>query len=144
MDQLLDTGLLDGPFPVGVYLAAAVLALVLVLGRTRRRRAPVLIRSVTLVGLFGWVLTWLVSDVWDLFGVSVSTVTRLWVTAFFAALALAVSSLVGGRRWRKVVAILAVPVFVLAAGVGINVDFGEFPTCLLYTSPSPRDGLLSR
>jgi enterochelin esterase-like enzyme len=128
MDQLLDTGLLDGPFPVGVYLAAAVVVLALVLGRTRRRRAPVLVLSVACGGLFGWVLTWLVSDVWDLFGVSVSTVTRLWVTAFFAALALAVSSLVGGRRWRKAVAILAVPVFLLAAGVGINVDFGEFPT----------------
>ena len=37
MDQLLDTGLLDGPFPVGVYLTAAVVALVLVLGRGRLR-----------------------------------------------------------------------------------------------------------
>ena len=25
-----------------------------------------------------------------------------------------------------------------------EVDYGTFMTCLLYTSPSPRDGLLSR
>src|SRR5664279_5468897 len=30
------------------------------------------------------------------------------------------------------------------AGVGTGVGFGEPEACLLYTSPSPRDGLLSR
>ena len=28
--------------------------------------------------------------------------------------------------------------------IGVGIDFVELKDCLLYTSPSPRDGLLSR
>ena len=30
------------------------------------------------------------------------------------------------------------------AGVGIGIIFGNYLSCLLYTSPSPRDATLSR
>ena len=32
----------------------------------------------------------------------------------------------------------------LAQGESIKIDLGKYTVCLLYTSPSPRDGLLSR
>ena len=32
----------------------------------------------------------------------------------------------------------------IANGYNTNVFYGDFISCLLYTSPSPRDGLLSR
>ena len=72
-------------------------------------------------------MAWLFGDVLDFFGVELTPVTRMW-----AALG------VGGDRsrhrttcsasrwWRKAIAALSIPLFVLAAAAGINVDFGAY------------------
>lgn len=126
--QLGDISVIGGPFLIGVYLLAAGIVIVLLLGRQSGRHAARTAVSVLVTGAGGWVVAWLVSDVWNVFGVSLSAVTRWWVVLLFGGLALAVASLFRPKLWPKLVAVAAVPVFLLAAGAGINADFGQFTT----------------
>lgn len=128
MNQLLDTSLAGGTFLLGLYLLAGVVVLVLLLRRYRLRSGVFMVGAVGFGAAFGWMLAWLISDVWDVFGISFSTITRLWVMALFASLAVVVASLIRTRPWRKVVAIISIPLCLIAAAAGINADFGEYPT----------------
>lgn len=76
----------------------------------------------------GLVACWLVGDVWNVFGIQLTAVTRAWVAVAFAGTAAALANIVGSRWWRVVIACAAVPVFALTAAVGINIDFGAYPT----------------
>ena len=46
--------------------------------------------------------------------------------------------------WLGMVVIVGGTYYQVQVDVMINEWFGQFYDCLLYTSPSPRDGLLSR
>ncbi|WP_162942567.1 alpha/beta hydrolase [Cryobacterium soli] len=128
MSTFLNTSIVGGPLLFALYGVTAVSLIVLA-----ARRLPT---PSTLIGLglvvggaaAGWTLSWLVSDVWDLFGVSLSTTTRLWAAGFFGALALIVFALVTARRWRRMVAVVAIPLLLLSAAAGVNADFGQFTT----------------
>ncbi|WP_375388249.1 alpha/beta hydrolase [uncultured Amnibacterium sp.] len=118
---------------LAVVYALAVLALVVlvlpfgVVGR----RGPwyaALGGATTLGGGIGLGLVWLLGDVQDLFGVQLSAVVHAAGAALFAGLAIAVVGLVRTRWWRKAVALVAVPVVVLAGGLMINEDFAYYPT----------------
>ncbi|TFC53320.1 hypothetical protein E3T26_14970 [Cryobacterium sp. TMT1-21] len=128
MTDLLDTSLLAGPFLLGLYALTGVVVVVLALRRLSIRRALVFLAGVAAAAVSGWVLVWLLSDVWDVFGVSMSLPTRVWVTALFAALVLAVTNLIGSTRWRRTVAVAAIPLILLCTAAGINAEFGEYPT----------------
>ena len=133
MAALLDTSIVAGPVVVVLYVLAG-LAIVLVLAR--RYSGTALFRaaaSLAAGALLGWVIAWLTSDVWDLFGVSLSMVTRGWVVVVFAGIGLAINTVIGtgtgtGNGWRRGVAIAAIPLCLLAAAAGINADFGQYTT----------------
>lgn len=127
-DPLLDVSIVGGPLLIGLYVVSAAVLVVLLVRRRSTRNALLTGVAVLLAALAGWVLAWLVSDVWNVYGVSFSTVTRLWVSAFAAGLALAISNLLHSRVWRKTIAIIAIPLFLLTAAAGINTDFGAFTT----------------
>jgi enterochelin esterase-like enzyme len=69
---------------------------------------------------------WLLTDVLDLFGVELTSVTTLWTALGFGGVALAVANLFRSRWWRKVVAVVSIPVFLAASFCGINADFGAY------------------
>lgn len=79
-------------------------------------------------GVIGIAACWLIGDVWNVFGIQLTTVTRAWVAVAFAGTAAALANVVGSRWWRVAVACAAVPVFVVTAAVGVNIDFGAYPT----------------
>lgn len=106
-------------------LAAIVFVYLLV----RRHVRAWLLRSVlpAVAGaVTGLLVSWLVSDVWNVFGVALTPVVRMWVALAFAGISLALANLWKSRWWRTVVAIVAIPIFLASAGVGINVDFGAY------------------
>ena len=113
------------PFLITVDVLAVVVVLYLIVRPTLRR---------TLVGLgiaaagaaLGWFSTWLFGDVLNFFGVEITPVTRMWAVLGGAAVALAIYNLFQSRWWRKLIAALSIPLFVLTAGAGINVEFGEY------------------
>lgn len=113
-------------FLVPLYVAAAVLFVLLALKSVRATwltRAAILVLAGAGTGLL---LSWLVSDVWDLFGVALTTVVRVWIAMLFAGLFLAVGNLWRSRWWRKVLAVVAAGVFLLATGAAVNEDFGAY------------------
>ncbi|MEO8709088.1 MAG: alpha/beta hydrolase-fold protein [Lacisediminihabitans sp.] len=123
---LMHLNLMDGPVPIAVYGLAAVVLLTLAFTSSPRRWAWSGVWAVC-GAVVGWVISWLVSDVWNSFDLTLSLPTRLWFTVSLAAAAVAIGSFYRRARWRKILAATAIPLFLLAGGIGINADIGEFP-----------------
>jgi enterochelin esterase-like enzyme len=115
------------PFLIGIDVVIAALALYLVVRPTVRRTLAGVIAAVGGAAL-GLLVTWLLGDVLDVFGVQLTTATRLWVAMCVAGLALAVANLFRSRWWRKAIAVVSIPAFLVVAAAGINVDFGAYRT----------------
>ncbi|MGH1548678.1 alpha/beta hydrolase [Leifsonia poae] len=62
----------------------------------------------------------------DVFGVALTPVTTLWTALGFGCVSLAVANLFRSRWWRKLIALISIPVFLAAAFCGINADFGAY------------------
>ncbi|MET4706063.1 alpha/beta hydrolase-fold protein [Frigoribacterium sp. UYMn621] len=106
--------------------AVAVSFFVYLLVRTKSR---LLIRGIAIAtggALVGGVLVWLVSDVWNVFGIALTPVVHVWVVLVFSGVFLAVSNFWASRWWRKTIAAISILSFLVAAGAGINVDFGAY------------------
>lgn len=103
-----------------------VVVLYLLLRRPSTRWIVTALAAVVTGVASGLIACWLTSDVLDVFGVSLTTATRTWVCLGFAGIALALVNLWPSRWWRKFVAIVSVPLFVVVAAAGINVDFGAY------------------
>jgi S-formylglutathione hydrolase FrmB len=133
MTNLLDTSLLDGWLLYVCYALGAALMVVLLIGSggrvVRLGRWSARLTLLTVAGaVLGGVLGWLFSDVWNPVGVSLSWGTRVWLSLAMAGLGVVVGNLWGTRWWSKVIALVAVPVIVLVAALGVNADLGEYRT----------------
>ena len=143
MGTLLDANLLAEPLLNVVYAIAAALILLVVIGAFgllgNRRVWALRVTVAALVGVVsGLILSWLIADVWNLFGAPVSAGTRAWGCATLAGMAVAVNAFWRTRWWTKVTA--GVAIFgVLAAGLlGINADIGEFHSLRAVFSPETQ------
>lgn len=141
VNTLLDASVIWGPAPFAVYTVAIILAVAVLVHPNNLRLTGVFAASAGLGAAAGWVLAWLVSDVWDTFGVSFSLATRGWVVAFGAGVVVAIAAIFRGRGWRRAGAIVALPVFLLAAATGINADFGQYTTVRSLLGISPYGNL---
>ncbi|MFT2816507.1 alpha/beta hydrolase [Leifsonia sp. A12D58] len=130
VDSLLSVSIVDGPVLAVLYGMAGFVILWLFVGLARGHSRMVLMAALVTVlsGALGYVLCSLASDVWDLFGVSLSVATRLWAAAGFAGIGLAVFVLVIGHWRMRILAVVAIPLVLITAAAGVNVDFGQFPT----------------
>lgn len=131
MRTLLDANILGGPLLYVVYAVAGVLVALVaigVFGRLGRGRIwAIRTAGAAAAGVVaGLVLSWLVADVWNLFGAPLSLVVRIWGSATLAGVAMAINALWRTRWWTKATAIVTI-FAVLAAGLlGINADIGEY------------------
>lgn len=145
-NELLRMPIVTPDVLVPVDVLAAVLALLTLFGRRR----GLLVRLVALVvgaGL-GLLAVWWFGDVRDEFGVAFTPVTRMWIAMAAGAIVMGLVVLVqrglGGRAWgRRGVAVAAMLAVTLAAGLGINVDFGAYRTIdqAITTNPYPNGSL---
>jgi S-formylglutathione hydrolase FrmB len=128
MHPFLALKLQSGIVPTVVYTVALVALFVLATKRPFKRWLPIQLLG-ALIGLgVGYVLAWLISDVWNLFDVELSAITHLWFGVGFAGVGFAIAGIARARVWRKVVASTSIVLFILALAVGVNKDIGEFPT----------------
>ena len=88
------------------------------------------------LGLAG---VWWTGDVLDLFGVAFTPVTRMWIAFGSAGLALLIVVLVQGGWLLRITAVGAAAAVLLAAGLGVNVDFGFYKNVeqAIATNPYP-------
>ena len=124
----LDLRLETGPFPTIVYSLSIVILVVLATRRPVRRWLPVQLLGFLAGAGVGLILAWLVSDVWNSFGVALTPVTRLWFALGIGGIGFAIAGLWRARAWRVVLAGTSVFLFALAGAVGVNADVAEFPT----------------
>jgi enterochelin esterase-like enzyme len=127
------TSIVDGPLFVASYLLTSVVLIALLLPRpgvrwSPRRFVPFAALSAAAGAVVGTLLTWLLSDVWDVFGVSLTWVVRIADAVAFAGFAIVVANLVSTRLWRALVAVLAAALTAWCLFLTINVDFGQYPT----------------
>jgi S-formylglutathione hydrolase FrmB len=125
-DGLWNLRLIDGPVPIIAFAVSATL-LIVVLARSRSRRWGVIAATAASSTALGWAICWLVSDVWNSFGVSLSVPTRVCFTAAITAVAVISVSIRRSGVGTKILAAAAIPLCVLTGGIGINADIGEFP-----------------
>ena len=126
--QLFDLRLETGPFPIIVYAIAAVILVVLATRRPVRRWLPIQLLGALAGAGVGLILAWLVSDVWNSFGVALTLITRMWFALGVGGIGFAIAGLWRARAWRVVVGSASVIIFAFAGAIGVNVDVAEFPT----------------
>ncbi|MEP6481540.1 MAG: alpha/beta hydrolase-fold protein [Rhodoglobus sp.] len=123
---------IGGPLPIVIYVLAALATVLLILRavpRGGRLRWLVTVLVAVFAGAAIGVLTcWIVGDLFNAFDVTLSFSSRAWVAAAFAGVALAIVNIARGRARRRAVAIASIVVFVLLGALGVNKDFGQYPT----------------
>lgn len=127
LDPLLHLRVIGGPVPWIVGALALAAAGYLLIGRPTRQRVLRLI-----IGLLGGAVVGFAVYQWGTvtrsFGGSLPLEVAWWLVAAFAGVGLAVANLWKSRWWRKAVAIVSIPVFLVWGGLGINAYFGLNPT----------------
>lgn len=134
------------PFLIGITVIAAFGVVCILVRRPSRRWLLAATVSVVLGAGIGWGIAWLLSDVMDVFGLPLTTVTRLWVASAFAGIFLAIASTWRAGWWRIVVAAVCIPLILITAAAWINVDFGAYRTLndALGVDPYPPLNLASQ
>ncbi|BDZ46649.1 hypothetical protein [Naasia aerilata] len=148
--------IVDGPGLV-VPLVLTVLLLALLIApapgvlRPRRTQVLLLLAAAVAGAAAGALVTWLVVDVADVFGLSLTWVIRGAVLLGSAALAVAAVNLFRTRWWRKVAALGAAVLTLVSFWLLTNLDFGQYPELsdalgTSYTGearlpPSPADAV---
>lgn len=127
-DFVLELNVIDGPFVI-VVAALSALAFLYLLGRGPGWSwVLTVIVLLILGGLIGIATLWIAVNLLDAFGGPVNEAAWLWVPAAFAASLIAIWNLWHSRWWRKVIALLAIPLFAGAAALGVNAAYGLNPT----------------
>jgi S-formylglutathione hydrolase FrmB len=118
----------SGPLPIIVYCLSIGALIALATKRPLRRWLPVQLAGGAVGVGIGYLLSWLVSDVWDTFGLSLTPLTRLWVGLGAGGIGFALAGIWRSRPWRVALAACSVVLFAVMGGVGVNADVAEFPT----------------
>lgn len=111
-----------------LYSLSAVTIIVLATKRPFRKWLPIQLLGALVGVIAGYLLAWMISDVWNTFGVSLSPVTRTWFGVGVGGIGFAVAGLVRSRAWRAVLATTSIFLFALTGAIGVNADIAEFPT----------------
>jgi enterochelin esterase-like enzyme len=128
LSWLLQLQIQSTAFLATVGVLALVAAVVLLVRRPTRRWLITAAIAVVGGGALGYFLAWLVVNRWNLLDAAMTTQQLLWVGLAVAGVALAVVNLWRSRWWRKIVAIITIPLSVLAGGAFINASIGYYTT----------------
>ena len=125
-------------------VAAIILIGILAFGGRRRRPHPLVASLVaaTLAGAGGLLATWLMSDVFMVFGVSLGWPVILTVAGGFAGLGFVLAAAVTLRGARRVLAVVLVPLVLASTALGVDSIYGEYRTIgnLVGYTPYPPLG----
>ena len=131
---LMNISLVGGWFPAAAFAVVAVLSVILLVSAAVSKRdgrilATVLPIGVAAVsGMIGYVVAWLLSDVFVVFGVGLGSRVMAWVAAGFAIAGFAIVHIVLSRGMMRVAAAILTVFAILAAAIGIDQSYGEYAT----------------
>ena len=131
---LMNISLVGGWFPAAAFAVVAVLSVILLVSAAVSKRdgrilATVLPIGVAAVsGMIGYVVAWLLSDVFVVFGVGLGSRVMAWVAAGFSIAGFAIAHIVLSRGMMRVAAAILTVFAILAAAIGIDQSYGEYAT----------------
>ena len=128
MQSLLDISLESGALVNVVYSLSVISLGVLATKRPLARWLRIQLLGGAIGAAVGFVLAWLISEIWNTFDVALSATTYLWFVAGVGAIGFAVSGIARSRLWRRIFAGASVGTFTLMLVVGVNSDIAEWPT----------------
>jgi S-formylglutathione hydrolase FrmB len=139
LDWVPDVNLVDGTLVSMLRVialggpVALLVAMVLPDWRSRAawRRVLVVLGAGVASGALGLLVAWLVSDVLDVFGVSIGWVAMRRVALALGEIGLLVVAAIVTRRWRRWLAIVLAAVALLFGAVQVNGAFGQYLTLRL-------------
>ncbi|MFF2371940.1 alpha/beta hydrolase-fold protein [Agromyces sp. NPDC058110] len=123
-DAVLDVGIVGGSVLITFYVLSAALFVYLLCREASVGWAVTAIVVIIVGALIGGALLWLTVNLLDLFGGPVSDAAWIWVPAATGAILLAIWNLWRSRWWRKLIAIIAIPVFAITATLAVNAAYG--------------------
>jgi S-formylglutathione hydrolase FrmB len=128
MNAVLQLHLIDGPVPVVVNVLG-IIALVAILATRRWRLWLPIAVAVAAFGFSLGILTcWVLGDLLNLFGVTLSIASRVWFGIAVAGFGVGIARLIFSRKRFAAVWAASALVLALVGGLGLNGDLGEFPT----------------
>jgi S-formylglutathione hydrolase FrmB len=134
LDWLLHIHLLRGWLPTLWFvltIAVLLITLAMQLDSKHRKKIPWQILIGVVTGVCGYVVTWLLSDVFVVFGVSLGSRVTLVISLGIASLGYLIAVLVMTNGARRVMAGIGVPILVLFTLLRVNMAYGEF---ILFSS----------
>ena len=120
---LMNISLVGGWFPAAAFAVVAVLSVTLLVSAAVSKRDGRI-----LAGMVGYVVAWLLSDVFVVFGVGLGSRVMAWVAAGFAIAGFAIAHIVLSRGMMRVAAAILTVFAILAAAIGIDQSYGEYAT----------------
>ncbi|PWC05720.1 alpha/beta hydrolase [Agromyces badenianii] len=127
-DFVLELNVVNGPFIIAVCAIAALVFLYLLFRGPGWSWVLTVVVLLIVGALVGVAVLWLAVNMFDAFGGPVDDSAWLWVPAASAGITLAIWNLWYSRWWRKLIALLAIPLFAAAAAFGVNAAYGLSPT----------------
>ena len=136
---LMNVSLVEGWLPTVVFAIAVALAVTLLVGaiggrngrdgRSGRIRLIVLpLVAAAISGAAGYTLTWLLSDVFVVFGVGLGPRVMAWAGVGFAAVGFAATHIALRKGMMRAAAALLVVSAISAVAIGIDQSYGEYAT----------------
>lgn len=115
---------ISGPAVMTAAVVTGVVFFLVLFLRPTARWALTATIAIAAAVVAGAITVWVVEDVLDVFHVGLTPRVWFWALAGCGALGLALVSFRHSPAWRKVVAAVSIPVFMLVAALGINTEFG--------------------
>lgn len=131
LKPVMECSLVSGALPWMFWIltiAGMIAVLAFLIKEGERKRVIITLIATVASGAIGYLLTWLCSDVFVVFGVEMGAKVIRAVAIGFAMMALLICGIVFLRRWKRALASVAVVVALFATCIHVDAIYEEFPT----------------
>ena len=142
--SMMSIKLISGPLPVAIYTITVIGVITLIVWQLLRNDRSHLVKQsliALLCGLLGLLLTWFASDGIMLFGVSLGWSVIITVAIAFALAGPLIVTAASARRLRRAIAIIMIPIMILATALRIDMIYGEYQTIGSLVNYAPYQSL---
>lgn len=131
LKPVMECSLVSGALPWTFWIltiAGMIAVLAFLIKEGERKRVIITLIATVAGGAIGYLLTWLCSDVFVVFGVEMGAKVIRAVAIGCAMMALLICGIVFLRRWKRALASVAVVVALFATCIHVDAIYEEFPT----------------
>lgn len=132
MKFIATINLMHGILPISIFTISGLCLAVLLITKSKKiKYFPSLLTQLGSASLFALIfgfITWLISDVFLVFGVSLGWLVIFSIAGGFAAVGFALGAAIISKGYRRAFAIFSIILFILATMIRVNMIYGEYTT----------------